>query len=532
MPVRSNDIMAGLAVAGLILPEAVAYAAIAGLSPERAIFAGIAGGLAYALVGRSRMAIVAPTSSSAAMMAAALASLPGIGQQHDVMATVMIALVGGFFLLAGILRLGGLSSFIARPVLRGFSFGLAVTIIIKQLPKILGIPVHAPDVMRLIWALVQNLGMLNIWSLFFGTVSLVALLLLRRFTTMPGVIVILAVGIGATFLLDIPALHIAQVGTITAQLSVPVFPDMPMSLWSRLAQMALPLTLILFAESWGTMRGMALRHGDIIFADRELKALGAANLLSALVRGMPVGAGFSAGAANEAAGASTRFAALVASLALALLLAFAGPLIARIPEPILAAVVVAALSHTLSPAPLNQLWRIDRDQWVATLAAGAVILLGVLNGMLIAIGLSLIALLKRLATPTISALGRLRDTHDYVDIAIHSDAHIVAGLVILRPNAPLFFGNAERAFSEVMMRISSENGLNAVILSLEQSEDLDSSALEALVEFKNNLDSKNLQLMLARVHDPVRTLLLAAGQSDLVDRSNYSVADAVAALDV
>ncbi len=517
--------IAGASVAGLMLPEAVAYAAIAGLAPQHAIFAAIAGGLAYALVGKSRFAIVAPTSSSAAMMAAALATLAGSAAQHEIMAVVLIFLVGVIFIAAGFLRLGSLAGFIARPVLRGFAFGLALTIILKQLPAIFGVAIHAPNVAVLVLRLVGAMPSANMLSLAIGGVALASLLLLKRIKEVPGAIIVLLGGIALSYVVDLPAAHVSQVGTISAKLARLAIPQLPLEVWSQLAKLALPLTLIIFAESWGTMRNLALASNDTVAPDRELKALGVANIAAALVNGMPVGAGFSAGSANAAAGGTSRWAAVAAALGLGALLIFGGPWVARIPEPVLAAIVISALTHALSPAPLHRLWVLDRDQWIATLAAIAVIALGVLNGMLAAIALSLIALLQRLGSPRVSQLGQLGSSHDYVDIAEHPDAVCPQDVVIFRPNAPLFFANAERVFSAITLRMGAPDTL---VLSLEESDDLDSSALEALTEFANTLHNKGVSLRLARVHDRARALLIKAGQSPLALQAGYSVADTMA----
>jgi MFS superfamily sulfate permease-like transporter len=520
-----REVVAGASVAGLMLPEAVAYAAIAGLAPQHAIVAGIAGGLAYACIGRSRFAIVAPTSSSAAMIAAALATFPAVnGATHAALAALVVAFVGALFLLAGFLRLGSLSGFIARPVLRGFAFGLAVTIILKQLPTLLGLSLHAPNIAALLTDIVRNIAATNILSLSIGATALVALLALRRINGVPGAIIVLVGGVVLSYVVDLPGQHVAQVGVIGANLTLINVPDLPLPLWSRLAQLAVPLTLIVFAESWGTMRSLALAHGDTIAPDRELKALGLSNIAAALVQGMPVGAGFSAGSANAAAGATSRWAAVAAALGLATLLAFGGPWVARIPEPVLAAIVIAALTHALSPAPLRRLWHIDRDQWIATLAAVAVITLGVLNGMLAAVALSVFALLRRLSTPHVSQLGRVGNSHDYIDLNEHPAAKAPIGIDIFRPNAPLFFANAER----VLATIASRRTAPRLILSLEESDDIDSSALEALVEFAQSLATKKVSFTLARVHDRARALLEKAGQGDLAASASFSVADAVA----
>ena len=528
---RRGDLIAGLSVGGLLLPEAVAYAGIAGLEPQRAILAGVVGALVYALVGRSRFAIVSATSSSAAILAATLAAVPGDAASKAGIATIIVALVGVLFVLAAVARLGALTGFISRPVLRGFAFGLAVTIILGQAPVLVGAPIHAPDLFHLVVALARAAPEWNGPSLSIGIVSVVALLLLRRFPVLPGAFLVLAAGVAASIAFDLPARGVAVVGAIDILPRWPLLPALSWLEYSQIAQFALPLVLILFAESWGTIRALALRHGDVVEPNRELGALGLANLASALVQGMPVGAGFSAGAASEAAGAVTRMTAIVAALALATLVAFAGPLIAALPKPVLAAVVIVALSHALDPAPLVRLWRLGRDQYVALGAAAGVLVFGVLDGMLVAIVLSLAALLQRLARPGVMRLGRLAGGHNYVDLARHPEAVSPSDMVIWRPTQPLFFANAERTFSLITLQMRAVPAVSAVVVSLEESLDLDSTALDVLIEFDRAMGAAHIRLQLARVHDQVRDLLAAAGASDLVARSSYSVDDAVTAIE-
>ncbi|MGQ3075882.1 MAG: STAS domain-containing protein, partial [Ferrovibrionaceae bacterium] len=200
-----------------------------------------------------------------------------------------------------------------------------------------------------------------------------------------------------------------------------------------------------------------------------------------------------------------------------------GPLIARLPHPVLAAVVVAALTHALAPGPLLRLFRLGRDQYVALAAALGVIVLGTLNGMLFAIALSLVVLLRRFAGPRVPRLGRLGDSRDYVDLARHPEATAPDGVTIWRPAAPLFFANAER----VLGSIAAQGLGRRMILSLEETADLDTTALDALLEFAAQVEAAGGQLWLARVHDHVRDLLLRAGADALVARSSYSVDDAV-----
>lgn len=526
---RRVDLFAGISVAGLMLPEAVAYASIAGLAPGRAILAAIAGCLVYAIFGRSRFAIVSPTSASAAILAAALGAMPGNAASHGALATVAVAMVGVLFLIARALKLGGLTGFIARPVLRGFAFGLAITIILRQVPTLAGVSLPDTNLFLLLFNLLTSLPGWHLASVLTGLAAL-ALLGLRRVPLLPGAFIVLLLGIFSSVLLDLPGHGVAVVGAIEVAPSWPVLPHLAFNTVAHLVQLVIPLVLILFAESWGTMRALALRHGDAIEPNRELGALGLANLASALAQGMPVGAGFSAGSASEAAGAATRWTGAVAAAGLALLVVFAAPWIAHLPKPVLAAVVIAALTHALDPKPLRRLWKLDRDQYVALAATLGVLMFGVLNGMLGAIGLSLVALIRRLATPQLVQLGRLGDSHDYVDVARHPEAVAPPGIAVWRPAEPLIFANAEQVLGDLERRLRATPGLRAAVLSLEESFDLDSTALDVLIEFEARLCQGRMVLHLARVHDRPRDLLAAAGADSIVRRSFYSVDDAVTAL--
>lgn len=526
---KRSDLIAGLSVAGLMLPEAVAYAAIAGLPPQRAIFAGIAGCLAYALIGQSRFAVLSPTSSSAAILAAILAAMPVAADQKASLATAAVMLTGFFFVVASVARLGNLTGLIARPVLRGFAFGLAINIIIKQLPAITGFKFAASNIFGLAAGLLGHVGEWNAYSVAAGVVALAALLAMKRYPALPGAFIILVAGIAASLLFNLPAHGVATVGLIDRSLSWPSLPDFEFDQWSRLAQLTLPLAMILLAESWGTVSALALRNGDESSANRELSAFGLANFASALVQGMPVGAGFSAGSASEAAGATSKFTAAVAALGLAALLALATPLVAQLPEPVLAAVVIAALSHALSLAPFFKLAQLNRDLYLSLAAAVAVLVFGVLNGMLIAVALSIALVIQRLAHPRVVRLGQLGNSRDYVDVARHEDAKQLHNIAIWRPSVPLLFANADGIFHYIQNETLAEPGVRAVVVSLEETFDLDSTAFEVLAAFDAAMAKAGKELLLARVHDHVRDVLAAGGLKSLISRCSYSVDDAVRA---
>lgn len=524
------DLVAGLSIAGLLLPEAVAYSGIAGLPPQAGVIALFAGLLVYGLFGGSRFAIVSATSSSAAVLFAATTSMAGADAATRLaLGAGIVLLAGVFFVIAGIAKLGAVSSLIAKPVLRGFALGLALTIVVKQLPKVLNVqPAHG-DFFRLITGFVADW---RHWNLAGAAMALVALALLRglaRWRAVPAALLVIVCGIALDASGLCHAWGVAAVGPISLDFSHPGVPQLARAQWLGLGKLAFAMALILYAESYGSIRTFAMRHGDSVPANRDLLALGGANLLSALFQGMPAGAGYSATSANEAAGAQSRAAGIVAGIVVLLAVLTLLPWIAHTPEPLLAAIVIHAVGHMLNPATLRPYFRWRRDRLVVLVAVAAVLLLGVLDGLLAAIGVSLLLLLRGFSRTTVSWLGRLGQSHDYVDTGRHPEAVVPPGVLIARPEVPLFFGNADAVFASIRARIDATPALQRMVLSLEESPDLDATAIEALCDFAAYVRVRGAHLSLARVKDKVRDLLAKVDSPDLPAAvyAPWSVDDAV-----
>ena len=522
------DMVAGLSVAFILLPEAVAYAAIAHLTIQAAITSALVGLICYAWLGGSHFAIVAPTSSAAALLAAVVLSMHPVDSHVTVnLGVALVILTGVGLLVFAKAKLGQLSAFVSRPVLRGFSFALALTIISKQLPIILGIKIHAADPFHIIVELLNHVNEWAIWSAAIGCGSLVLLWLLKRWPSVPGAFVVLVFGICLSKMVNLDDFNVAIVGPVLIELPNLSLPQLSMEKWLQLAELACGLMVIIVAESWGSIRSLSLIHGDDVEPNRELFALGAANLVSGLLQGMPVGAGFSASSANEEAGAQSKLAGAVAAFVLLLMAVFGQAWIGHIPEPIVAAAVINALSHALSPKSLIYLWRMDRDQYLALAAIVAVLVFGILHGMLIAVGLSLASAIRSFSQPLVRELAELGDSRDYVDRENHPKAKPRDNLLILRPEEPLFFASVEGIFAEVQRRLKSRSDVQILILSLEQSANLDSTAADCLIEFANDLNHQHKVLLLARVKDPIRLLLLKLAEKQFQGKLFRSVNDAV-----
>lgn len=500
-PNRWRDLLAGLSIAGLLLPEAVAYSSIAALAPQAGVIALFAGLLCYGVFGTSRFAIVSATSSSAAVLAAATATLAdGDPQLRSTLAVGLVLMTGAFFLLAGLFKLGSVTSFIAKPVLRGFAFGLALTIILKQVASVVGVHLTETNLVRFLPQLLEQLPQWNWVAAAVGAVALALLWLFARFRRLPGGLLVVVIGIMAGQWLNLPAHGVKLIGVIDLSMDVPTWPALPFTDWLRLGELAFAMVMILYAESYGSISSYALKHGDRVTSNRDLLALGASNLLSGLFHGMPAGAGYSATSANEAAGATSRLAGGVAALVVLLILLTVLPYIALTPEPILAAIVIHALGRGLSLQPLGRyfIWR--RDRVLVICAVGAVLVLGVLDGLLVSVAISVLLMLKQLSAADIQVLGRIDGGHDFVDVQRHPAAVTEPGVLIVRPSEALFFANVERILGGALRLIRhSQTPIHTVILSLEESPDLDGTSIEALQEFFGRVHGEGKRLVLARL---------------------------------
>ena len=533
-----NDLGAGLCVAGLLIPEAVAYSGLAGLPVVNALTATMIGLAIYALFGGSRFAIVSPTSSSATLSAAAVLTMPGAAGASNaglyLQAFLALVLLAGVTLaLLAWARQGQLSAFVSRPVLRGFAFALAITIVIKQLPDALGFvlpPETGADPFRLLFFTVTHTYDWHLPSLLVALSGGALIVGLRRWPQIPASMIVIVLAIFAASTLDLKSFGVIEVGTVLRPTWHLAFPQLTWDDWLRLGELAFGLVVLIFAESWGSMRTLALKSGDTLDANRELLVIGGTNVLAALMQGMAVGAGFSASSANAEAGAKTRWAGAVALAVIAAALAFALPVLHLLPRPVLAVAVISALWHALSPGPLVVVWRMNRDRLLVIGSVAAVLFFGVLHGMLAAIALSLVVALKRFSQPVLHELGELGTSRDFVVLDGHMDAAAVPGLLILRPEEPLFFASAERVVVAVMRAVHSRPEVKSVVLSMEESSDIDSTAAECLLELNKRLKDEGKTLVLARVKDAVRELLAYLDPKGLgnADVMFWSVADAVA----
>ena len=371
------------------------------------------------------------------------------------------------------------------------------------------------------------------WNWPAAAVAASALLLLwvfARIRRLPGGLLVVILGIVAGQWLDLQAHGVALIGVIDLRLELGHLPVLPFADWLRLGELAFAMVMILYAESYGSISSFALKHGDRVSSNRDLLALGAANLVSGLFQGMPAGAGYSATSANEAAGANSRLAGIVAALVVLVIVLTVLPFVALTPEPVLAAIVIYALGRGLSLQPLGRyfIWR--RDRVLVICAVAAVLVLGVLDGLLVAVAISVVLMLRQMSSANIQVLGRLGDGHDFVDRQHHPDAVEVPSLLIVRPSEALFFANAERILGAALRLMrQAPVPVQTVVLSLEESPDLDGTSIEALAAFFAQVRGEGRRLVLARVRHEAREVLQALPEAlaPQVLLSGLSVDDAV-----
>jgi sulfate permease, SulP family len=507
------DAIAAVTSWALIVPQAIAYAQIAGLPPQAGLAAAAAGLLAYGLLGTSKQLLVSPTSSTAAISAALVGTIVvGDASRAGPLSAALAILVGLTFVILGLARIGFVSRFIPTSVQIGFMFGLGLTILTGQLTKILGVGGVSGSFVDEARALIGELGAVSWLTVVVGVVALAALLLGRRFVpNVPMALIVVVVSIVAVTLLDLAARGVAVIGDVPGGFPLPALPLVGAADLLALVPGAIAISMIGSAESLTVAQQFADEHRDEIRADQELIANGGANVLSGLFQGFIVGGGASQSAANDRAGARTPVASiLVAVLTVATAVALL-PIFRNLPDAVLGAIVISAVIGFLRVDELRRIQSLRRDSFVLALVAlVATLLLGILPGLITAVILSLLLVLVRLARPTTTVIGRRHDgTLAVVD---DPDARPIPGLLFVRLDAPLLFLNAALLRDQVRARVrEAETPPQVVIVDLEASSELDVESLDLLRRIAEQARQDGAELWLADVRPGVAEMLTRAG---------------------
>ncbi len=543
-----GDAIAGLTVWAVLIPESLAYASIAGVSPVIGLYAAVPALVFYAALGSSRHLVVGPMSATAALSAASVAVLAKSGTHQFVALTAGLAIVTGVMgLAAGLLRLGFVSAFISEPVLKGFIVGLALTIIAGQLPKLFGVEKGTGNFFEQLWDLFGRLGDTNGWTLAVGAASLVVVLALRRWLPLvPGSLVVVLLGILAVSAFGLDDHGVAIVGHIEAGLPSLGLPDVAHAHdYIDLAGPAVGVLLVGFAEGLGAAKTYAARAGYDIDPNRELIGLGAANLGSGLSSGMVVNGSLSKTAVNGSAGAKSQISGLVVAALTVVTLLFLTGLFEKLPEATLAAVVIAAVIELVDIAALRHLYRVwdrrlggiyglaARTDFIAAAAALlGVLIFDTLPGLFIGIAVSILLLLYRSSRPHVATLLKAPPRHGdtsiiWVDSTRHPDAQLEPDIVVVRVEAGLFFANAD--YIRQRIRSAVDEHTRAVVLDGETSPTIDVTATEMLAQLAHDLDRDGIALFVARDIGQVRDVIRAESTDSIVNNIYPTVDAAVSA---
>ena len=484
---------------------------MAGVPPEVGFYTMPLALLAYAIFGSSRHIMAGPTSTGAVLSFAVVSSIV-VGDPGRFLAlTAALAIISGvLFLIFGIAKLGFISNFISKPVITGLIFGIALTMIMGQIPKLFGITDTSGNFFEVGLQTIKSLPQTHGWTILVGVTSLLILFLLEKFVPRaPVAIIALVYGILIVTFLGLGNKGVAIIGDIPSGLPKFGIPDIKLTDIILLIPGAFGSVIVGFANSLGAARSFASKHNYEIDPNQELIAYGAANIGSGFSSGFTVDGSLSRSAASEGAGAKTQMTAII-SIGLVLIVAlWFTPFFKNLPEATLAAIIIHAIWRLMRVREMKRIFKIRKiDFWLAALALMGVLIFDILPGLIIAMIASLLAITIKASMPYLAILGKEPDREIYSDLKRHPENIKIDGLVILRPDAQIFFANIGRMQDEIKKRIKSKPvQSNTVMVSLESTRELDTDSIDTLFEIKKQLDKMEIDLMLARVRGKVRDTL-------------------------
>ena len=508
------DLIAGLTVAVMLVPQGMAYALLAGMPPVAGLYASTVPLVAYALVGSSRALAVGPVAIMSLLTLAGVGALAEPGSAEFIGLAGLLALMVGVLQLAlGLLRGGVVVAFLSHAVVSGFTSAAAIVIGLSQLRHLVGVPLTAQNPLAIAFEALRRIGEAHPLTLAIGLAAIALLIagtrLPKRFPT-PLLVVVLATTVVAA--LGLGDQGVRTVGVVPAGLPVPAFPAAPLSAALALLPTALAIAFVGFMESIAVARSLAAQDRERVDADRELVGLGLANLAAGLLTAFPVTGGFSRSAVNHRAGARSGLATIVTASLVAITLLALTPLFRHLPQAALAALVIVAVSGLVDLRTPRHLWRVRRsDALTLGITFVATLVIGVEQGILIGVGASLGLLVWRNAFPHVAVMGRLDEQGVWRNVARSPEARLTEGLVVLRPDASLSFANATYLRDVVERALADRADALGLVLDLSAVNDVDAVGLEGLEHLMVELDQRGIDVHLASMKGPVRDVVARAG---------------------
>lgn len=533
------DLLAGLSVSAYLIPQALAYAALAGLSPIVGLWAALPPLLIYAILGSSRQLSVGPESTTSLMTAAVLVPLVGGNDpvRYATYAAILAILVGVLCLAAGIIGLGYLANLLSKPVLVGYLFGIAIAMVTGQLERISGVPVSGESVVEQVRAFASGIGQVHWPTLMMAAAVLLCVVAVERAAPrLPGPLIAVLGAAAVVAVWSLTRYGIDVVGAIPAGApspAVPALADVPVQ---ELFMAAVGIAVVAFSDNILTARAFAARVGETVDANAELRALGVSNIAVGFLRGFPVSSSGSRTALAAAAGARTQRYSLVVLVVVSAVVLFGGSVVSTVPAAALGGLIVYAAAKLVDVAGFRALARFRRSELVlALLTTFAVAVFGVLYGVLVAIVLTVLDLLRRLSHAHDSVLGVVPGVAGMHDVDDYPDAALIPGLLVYRYDAPLCFANAEdfrrRALEAIDHMNQASPPVRWFVLNAEANVEVDMTAIEALDQLRQECGRRGIVFAMARVKQDLRDALTAAGVIDKVgeDRLYMTLPTAVEA---
>lgn len=514
------DITAGLVLTALLIPAGMGYAEAAGLPAYAGLFATIVPLLAYAVVGPSKLLVLGPDSSLAPLIAAAVAPLAVTGDPETALALagILAVLVGLILLVAGFLRLGFVTDLLSKPIRLGYLNAIALIVVVGQLPKLLGFSIDADNLMEQGWETAHAAlsGGIDLVTATIGFGSLAIIVAFRLWMPrVPGVLVAVVAAIIVSAALGLTD-DVGMVGALPDGMPLPSFGGVD---WSDVVELVGPaagIALIAFADTGVLSRTFAARHGEEVNGSTEMKAIGVANIAGGLFSGFPISASGSRTPVAEQAGAKTQLAGVVGALAVLVFVLAAPGVTAYLPDATLAAVVIVAATALVDVSGMVRMFRMSRIEFALAVAAFVgVALVGVLEGVLVAIGLSFVAVVARAWQPYRTELVQVADRPGFHDIARHPGGRRIPGLVLVRFDAPLFFANGG-IFDDYVRSVvaAAHERVDWVIVAAEPVTGIDTTAVDELIDLDTYLASKGIRLVFAEMKGPMKDRLIRFGLGD------------------
>ncbi|HJZ71120.1 MAG TPA: SulP family inorganic anion transporter [Vicinamibacterales bacterium] len=529
------DVVAGITLAAYMLPAAIGDASLAGLPPQAGLYACLFGGLVFWLLCSSRVTAISVTSAISLMIGATLSTIDGgDAARHAALATCTALMVAGLAFVAYLFRAGVVVNFFSETVLVGFKFGVACVLASTQLPKLFGFAGSHGDFWDAMAHFLRSLGQTNATSLALGAGALAILLAGKTlFKNRPVALLVLIGSIVAAGVLHLDRYGVKLIGDVPRGLPMPALPAVSREDINALLPLAMACFLLAAVETSAIGRMFAGKHGYRLDASQEFLAVGASNLLSGLFAGFPISGGTSQSLVNDSAGARSPLSGLVGAAVIVLVAMFLTDLLHDLPQPVLAAIVLAAVTGLVDIHKLREIWRFDRSEFAVTAVAIVGVLgSGLLNGVLLGVGLSILLLIRRAAMPRVTEVARVPGTSHFADIVRHPENERAAGVLAVRPEGSILYFNVDHVRDRVAQLLAaSATPPRVVILVLVGVPFIDLAGSEFVIELRSALERHGIALRLAEARDTVCDALKRAGAERTIDftTAKLSVAEVAAA---